>query len=238
MIRLTTFLALAFATAVVAAPVPPPSEKELLARHWGKFEGQGEFELKGKQLTLRTVGQPVLGLRFGAETMKMPRVTRPVRGDFVATVTVLNATPPNKDARYLYESPDSRAGLFLTGGGFELGLDLYQAYHRFNGVAQELQRSVWRHERSPNGRGGGTAVEDVPVGKSTYLRVTRQGKHATTSYGFDGKTWSEPRGPAEDQELLDEVTVGVFFGQSTYQSLSADFHAFTIEKLKTEPKKE
>ncbi|QJW97510.1 hypothetical protein [Frigoriglobus tundricola] len=235
MIRLAP-LVLAFAATAAAAPVPPPTEKERLAKHWGKFEGQGEYELMGNRLTLRTAGQPAIGLRFGAKNTSMPRVSRTVRGDFEATVTVLYATPPHKDARTVAFGPESRAGLFLTGGGFDLELNLYQAHHKNNGVAGPLQRCVWLYRMFPDGSGGGSMLDDAPVEKSTHLRVTRRNASVTAAYSFDGRTWSEPRAQDKDLELPDEMTVGVSFSHSTYQALSADFHAFTVEKPKAAKK--
>ena len=98
MLRSAVLLALVSVAGVVAAPVPPPSEKELLARHWGKTEGQGEFELKGKRLTIRTTVPPDVGLIsviYGGKTT-MPRATRTVTGDFEAAVTVTDAALPTR----------------------------------------------------------------------------------------------------------------------------------------------
>ena len=121
---------------------------------------QSSFELAGKRLTLRTLGQPALGHRFGGEHMNMPRVTRTVRGDFEATVTVLNATPPNRNARHVGSGPDTRAGLFVVGGGGGVELLLRQLHSTFNGsVAEYLQRCVWI-ESWHAGAGVGAAVVD------------------------------------------------------------------------------
>ena len=96
--------------------MPAPSEKELVAKYWGKTEGRGEFSLAGKQLTIRTTGQPARGIIHGAG-MNMPRATRTVSGDFEITVTVLDAAMPNKDAKHEDAWPGTRAGLFVQGGG-------------------------------------------------------------------------------------------------------------------------
>ncbi|QJW97511.1 DUF1349 domain-containing protein [Frigoriglobus tundricola] len=236
MIRLAPLLVLVVAATTAAAPVPPPTEKERLAKHWGTFEGQGEYELTGNRLTLRTAGQPTFGLYLDSECLPIPRVTRTVRGDFEATVTVLYATPPHKGARHDLQRLETQAGLFVGGGGSSVEFGLMQLHSKFNGiVADYLQRCVWVRTRSDKASGG-SMLKLAPVGTSTHLRVVRKDKQVTVSYSFDGKTWSEPQEPGHDPELPDEVAVGVSFSQSTYQTLSADFHAFTLEKPKAAKK--
>lgn len=235
MIRLALCLALLVSTAsLCAAPVPAPSEKELLAKHWGKTEGQGEFELKGKQLTVRTVGQPARGMLY-RERMNMPRAARTVTGDFELTVTVLDADLPNKNAKHEDAWPGTRAGLFVQGGGYGVEFHLYQYYPKFQGAEQkEPTRCVWVDTWFPAG-GAGNSLKAAEAGKSTHLRVTRKEKAVSVSYSFDGKEWSAPYTPRKDLDFPDEVTVGVFFAHSTYQALAATFDRFTVEPLN--PKK-
>src|SRR4051812_10223372 len=86
----------------VAAPAPPPSEKERIARDWGKTQGRGEFELSGKRLTIRSLIQPdtgliaILGGQNGTERWTAPRASRTFTGDFEMTVKVADAALPNK----------------------------------------------------------------------------------------------------------------------------------------------
>ena len=238
--RFALLLALAASAAAVAAPVPPPSEKEVLARHWGKTEGQGEFELKGKRLTIRTTVPPDMGLISvisGGKTT-MPRATRTALGDFEATVTVTDAALPGKDAKHTDAYPNTRAGLFVEGGGYAVELHLYQHYPKFNGVVkEEPQRSVWVDAWFLGG-GTGNQLKTAEAGKSTYLRLARTDKTLTVSYSFDGKEWSAPYTPRKEMDFPDEVTVGVFLSHSTYQTLDATFDAFTVEKPKEKAKKE
>ncbi len=231
-------LAFVFATAAVAAPVPPPTEMELLAKHWGKTEGQGEFELKGKQLTLRTVGQPAQGMSEYVG-MNMPRVARKVSGDFEITVTVLDVARPNRTAAYEGTWPNSRAGLFAHAEGWGAEFSLCQCYMKPDEAGEEPKRCVWLETLFPPGGESGP-LKDAENGKSTWLRMTRKGKTVTVSYSFDGEKWSAPFAlrPVSDftGEVTGEVTVGAFLGHSTYQTLEASFGAFTIEKPKAEPK--
>ena len=230
MIRTAVLLALVASAGAVAAPVPPPSEKEQIAKLWGKTEGQGEFELKGKRLTLRTAVKPDQGLHGDGATV--PRATRTVIGDFVMTVTVTDAALPNPAAKTDTRERHTYAGLFVAGGGYLVRHQLYLAYHEDKGVVQKTpQQCVWVDAMFPGG-GSGSMLKETQDGKSTHLRVIRKGKAVTVSYSFDGKEWSEPYAERKEMEFPDEVTVGVFLTHSTYQTLDATFDAFTVEKSK------
>jgi hypothetical protein len=223
----------AFAT---AAPVPPPSEPERIAKYWGKTEGQGEFELKGKQLTIRAAGQPDLGLigLLGNNPITVPRASRTVTGDFEMAVTVADAALPNREAKHNDAWPGTRAGLFVCGGGYGIEYHLYQYYQK--AMADEPPtRTVWVDAWFPGG-GAGSSLKPAEAGKSTHLRVARKGKVVTVSSSFDGKEWSEPYTPRQGLAFPDEVTVGVFLAHSTYQVVDATLDGFTVEAPK--PKKE
>jgi|GEM_PF-2500063 len=242
MLRFAIPLTFLLPLAAVAAPVPPPSEKELLAKYWGKTEGEGEFELNRKQLTLRTLGKPahgLIGIINGAE-ITMPRTTRTVSGDFEVSVRVVGAALPNKDAKHVDAWPGTRAGVFIEGGGYGIELYFYQYHTKFNGLVQEeLLRCVWADTWYPRG-GAGSQLKDVEAGKSPYLRITRKDKAVTVSYSLDGKEWSKPLNPQfnpqQALEFPNEVIVGVFLSQTTYQIASATFDGFTVEKPKEEKK--
>jgi len=78
-------------------------------------------------------------------------------------------------------------------------------------------------------RRGAGPLKNVEDGKSTWLRVTRKEEAVSVSYSFDAST-GPSRTPRPDLDFPDEVTVGVFFAHSTYQTLSATFDGFTVEK--------
>jgi hypothetical protein len=233
MLRTAVLFALVSSAAAVAAPVPAPSEKELIAKYWGQTEGRGAFELVGKQLTIRTVGQPARGIIFG-QGMNMPRATRTARGDFEITVKVTDSALPGRAAKHEDAWPGTRAGLFVQGGGYGVEFHLFQYYSKFNGVQQEEPtRCVWVDTWFPGG-GAGSQLKNAEDGKSTWLRVTRKDKAVAVSYSFDGKEWSVPHTPRKELDFPEEVTVGVFLAHSTYQTLGATFDTFTIEKPKNE----
>ncbi|MCI0703330.1 MAG: DUF1349 domain-containing protein [Planctomycetia bacterium] len=222
----------------VAAPAPPPSEKELLARYWGKAVSASdkyEFSLVGKQLVIRTAGEPARGLKFKAKA-NMPHVTRTLKGDFVATVKVLDATAPNRNVKHEEVKSSTRAGLFVSGGNYNLELHLHQYHTKVNKVLEEkMTRCVWV-DAWLNAAGVGNKLKDVEPGKSTYLRVIRQGKGATVTYSFDGKVWAAPFKPKRVLNFPDQVTVGVFLSHTTYQIADATFDDFTIESPPPKPK--
>src|SRR5947209_3592205 len=111
MLRAAVLLAFVSAVPVAAgAPVPPPSEKDRIAKVWGKTAGDGEFELKGTQLTLRSaIGKPNRDFAWG-ERLTVPRAGRVVSGDFEITVRVLDASAPGKDVKHDGHAAETNAG--------------------------------------------------------------------------------------------------------------------------------
>lgn len=231
MIRLATLLLVA-ASAALAAPAPPPTEKEKIAKLWGKTvspSDECQFKLTGAALTIRTHGPPVRGLIL-KEKATMPRVARTVTGDFELTVKVADATAPNRDPNHTDAWPRTRAGLYVSGGGHGLEWHLSQYYSKQNGVlVEDLTRMLWVDSWYPGG-GSGRSMGAVEANRSTYLRVTRVGKTVSVSHSADGKEWSEPHTPRKAPEFPDEVTVGVFLDHSTHQIADATFDEFRVGK--------
>ena len=240
MVRLSLLVALVASAGVGAAPVPPSSEKEQFAKHWGQTEGDGAFEIKGKQLTLRSaLSKPNRDFAWG-EQLTVPRTARVVGGDFEIAVCVRDASAPGKDVKHDGGAAETNAGLYVRGGESSLRYYLTQTYPRFNGAAANpnLQRRLGIEANYPRGGASGSmqAVED---GKSTYLRLIRRDKALTMSHSADGATWSVPNNPFGnlDMSIPDEVTVGVFLSHSTYQISHATFDGLTVEKPKDEKAK-
>ncbi|MFM8274313.1 MAG: hypothetical protein ACKODX_18555 [Gemmata sp.] len=222
---------LSTAAALVAAPVPPPTEKELIAKLYGKADGLGEFELSGKQLTIRsTVGRPNRDFNWDQQRPCAPRTRHALTGDFEVTVRVLDLTSPHKDAKNDPGMADVSAGLYVHGGTSVLRYSLSQSYQRFPGAAnQNLQRSFRIEASYP--RGGASGSMGAPEeGKSTYLRLIRKGKDLTMSHSADGEKWSAPNNPFKniDMGFPDEVSVGIYLSHSTHQFAHATFDRFGI----------
>jgi hypothetical protein len=242
MLRIAAAIAFVVAPFVaVAAPVPPPSEKELITKQWGKTEGEGEFELEGKQLTLRTnFGKPNHSFSWG-ERVSVPRTARTISGDFQITVRIVDAMPPGKETKHEGGSSETNAGIYIRGSGMSLRYCLGQSYQRFPGAAANQNMMRWLRIEANYPRGGASgSIKQAEDGKSAYLRLIRKGKDVSMSYSFDGEKWSAPNNPFRniDMSIPDELTVGVFMSHSTYQCSHATFDGFTIEKLKEEKPKE
>ncbi len=219
----------------VAAPAPKPTQQEVLAKHFGKTLGEGEFELTGKQLALRTTfGKPNQAFNWG-DRNAVPRTALTARGDFELTVRVLDAVPPNKDAKHDGHSAETRAGLYIHGEQSSFRYYLSQSYQRFPGQPQDgkLQRSLGLEANYPRGGASGSIGRPAD-GASTWLRLIRKDKAVSMSHSADGEKWSAPNNPFKniDMSIPDEVTVGVFFSHSTYQFAHATFDGLTITKAK------
>jgi len=232
-------LALAFASFAALAPAAPVpravSDQEQLATLWGTTEGQGEFELKGKQLTLRSPLEPASGL-IKSSAPSVPRAYRTVTGDFEAVAKLIEAAPPLKNARHTDSWPATRAGIFVSGDNHAIELHLYQYHTKLKGELQDLSRTLWIDTWYPQG-GSGSSLKQPEAGKSIYLKLARRGKDVTAAYSFDGAEWANARIPRADMVFPDEVKVGVYLAPSTYQVASATFDSFVVGKPKDEKKK-
>jgi hypothetical protein len=219
-----------------AAPVPRAvADKEQLAALWGTFEGQGEFDLNGKQLTLRSPLQPAQSL-IKSSAATVPRAVRTVSGDFEAVAKLIEAAPPLKAARHADSYPATRAGIFVSGDNHAIELHLYQYHTKNKGELGDLNRTLWIDTWYPQG-GSGSSLKQPEAGKTIHLKLVRKGKDVTAAYSFDGTEWASARVPRADMQFPDEVKVGVYLAPSTYQIASATFDSFVVNKPKDEKKK-
>jgi hypothetical protein len=220
--------------AALAAPVPAPTEKEQIAKLWGKTiapSDECEFKLNGKALTVRTQGMPLRGLIMKDKATSV-RTARTASGDFVMTVKVAAAAAPNRDPNHQDSWPKTRAGLYISGGGYGVELHHAQYYTKtVDGQMNEaLSQYVWVDTWFPGGGAGNTIVKTDPA-RSTYLRVTRKDKGVSVQHSVDGKEWSAPFAPRRELAFPAEVTVGIFVDHSTHQVVDAAFDEFTVEKI-------
>jgi len=260
--RPTILLLLLASVGAVAAPVPVPGDKQVMAALWGKTAGRAEFEFARGQLTVRSTSGAPHVITAGNATARMdaPRTARTVTGDFEITLRVADATAPAKGARFDGRVPETGAGLYINGGdtvSFRYYLqqsydrpDLYSHFRTrswlvrfyFGSLADPaltqnlepvLHRATTTQSCYPNGCGLGGGWK-VPDGKSAYIRVVRRGQTLTTFCSFDGEKWIGPGAPnrALEKSLPDEVTVGAFLSHNTYEKPTATFDNFTIGKPK------
>ena len=233
----TLALALLLPLFAIAAPVPPPSEKQQIEKRWGKILSPAkecEFKLRAGALTIRTARQPARGLR--TEKEPIARVAKKVGGDFEMTVKVAYATPPAREAKHNESWPWSRAGLYMVGGGYAVEFHLSQYHTKLNGVLNEkLTRCVWVDTWYPRG-GAGSQIANMDPAKSTHLKIIRKDNVVSVSHSTDGENWSNPFTPRQTLEFPEEVTVGVFVSHSTYQIAEATFTDFTIKQSRKTPR--
>lgn len=232
MIRATILMALLILPlTTLAAPAPPPTDRERLARDWGTFAGQGEYRFAGEQLILRShTGMPTTELN-ATELCNVPRIVRTVRGDFELTLRIVDLTHPlaTESQGNLGQFMTS-AGLFVVADDVRLTYGLSQYYYRFPNIPNPdfLHRYVYLQAQTTNG-GSGWGMSQAN-GKSTYLRIKRQGDSLTTSSSFDGEEWTGEKNFLANQNIVfpDEVAVGVFVSHNTKQVVQAIFDRFTL----------
>ncbi|QJW99620.1 hypothetical protein [Frigoriglobus tundricola] len=230
MIRAATVLASLSVAAAFAAPVPPPTEKERFAKEWGKTYGASEFELRGKQLMVRTTtGKPTVD-QWQDEVVGEPRTALVVKGEFEITVRVLDVVPPRKDAKNV-GVVTTFAGLYLEGPAFRINGFVHQFYDLPIGAESELKRCL-RISGTVPGLGLDEVLPEAERGQASFLRMHRKGNLLTMSNSIDGKKWTEPKNPfaGHEVEIPDALRAGVFFGHSTSQFGHATFDRFTVEK--------
>ena len=215
-----------------AAPVPRPDARAQIEAVWGKPFARSEkyeFKLDGRNLTIRTAGEAILR-PFPKKPPVIPRTHRPVSGDFVATVRVVAAAAPDPKANYEEGAPASRAGILVTGGGWEVNLFLFQ-HHTLDtnrrpneDPVREVFGYVWNE-----GHGRGRPYGPVDLKKPLYFRIARKEQVVTAAHGTDGTTWVDAVLSVKP-DFPDEVTVGVFFAHTTHQVADATFSDFAVEK--------
>lgn len=232
MTRLVVFVCLAATPLADAAPAPPETEKEKIARLWGRTVGPaggGRFTLRGERLAIRSTAAPVVGWPTEPRWTAL-RVTRAWTGDFDLRVRLDTLTVPSRAALHNRGSLQTTAGLFVAGGGSFLTVHRSLAFHVFDGViADQLDQCVWVDRCDAHGGGGNRLAETIAT-RPVHLRLTRQAGVISLSSSDDGVAWAAPRVFPDD--LPDEVTVGVFVSHTPWQECEAVFdqYALTVPK--------
>ncbi len=229
MIRLVPLLLLpVFGLCGLAAPVPPESDRDKVARLWGKLETpSGEYTAKpdGNRLTLRSLGWP---LPFDMNPPEF-RVSREVIGDFDVSVKLVALDRPDRSVYYESSGPQTAAGLFITAGKSHFGLYHWMAFHKDGWILlPHMQSSLWMQRTGELG-GGGSMLADIEPGESTLLRIVRRDKAVTLHARIGSGQWKQWDAP-NDITLPDAVTVGIFLGHSTSQQCEATFEELRVGK--------
>lgn len=217
-----------------AAPVPHPVvEKERVAEMWGETAGAGEFEARGKQLTIRSA--PLLPDFHSRGPFSFPHTLREARGNFAVTTHLVELSEPTE--RDVGDTHGSYAGLYATDGGHGVAcLVLDYRPGGAKGPAAAPKRGLYLAEWNLNRACG--SKENVLIKPGTVrLRLIRSGNVLALATSADGATWSEPHPLVDEMPLADTVWVGVVAGTMKQRTVCATFADLTIEPLKPEPKK-
>lgn len=227
---MTRLLLLAcLAVPVAAAPIPPESDRDKVARLWGKVESPpGEYVAKpvGNKLTLRTLGWP-LGFRH---TEPKFRVIRDVSGDFDLRVTVEALDTPDKAIKYDGSYPETGAGILVSDGESTVSAYRWKGYMRNpQNPNPPMQGMIWVEQTRVRmgGSGSGSGMSDPQ--NAVELRVVRKGEAVTIHTREAGKEWRQTTARA-DIKLADTVTVGLFVGHSTHMPCEATFADYVVGK--------
>ena len=155
-------------------------------------------------------------------------------GDFDVRVKLYALDAPARTLRYYRDTPQTAAGLHVSGGNYGVGLYRWMAVHKHNGFLQDgMQDCGWLACHYPNG-GSGRSLDECEPGRSLHLRVVRKGKEVAAHTSPDGENWKAwpvtGAGPGQEMVLPETVTVGLFVGQTTSQACAASFADFVIGK--------
>lgn len=207
-----------------ADPVPEPKGEERLKWLYGEPVGvprDCSVELTADdRLQMRL--PKAAGTGFDTPVVKF-RTIRPVTGDFVATVRILDqskASPPTGG----YEKLSTAAGLIVgdtTWTGVVFALARTPGHPTLKRAA-----TYWVADR-----GGGTQYfEDTPR-ESTWLRLTRRGGVWTFERSADGSDWTETAFPVTKPELLlGKTTIGLFAVNSGDAPYFVEFDKFSVTR--------
>lgn len=120
-----------------------------------------------------------------------PRILQAVEGDFTVEVKVTGKFDPGKDATLPETDPFNGAGLLLWANDknfLRLERNMWTTPHGGHSSYQPLFQ-YWKNDKNltPN------APSSKPFfkGRSTYLRLTRQGNQVRAAVSNDGVDWSE-----------------------------------------------
>ena len=158
--------------------------------------------------------------------MSAPRLLRKVAGDFVVQVKV---------------TADFNPGTTSTGPGPPYngaGILIWENENNFFRLERSAARSnetllcypplieYWRNGAYQGFNNAVTKVEDYFQGRSTWLKVARQGPKLAISISHDGKKWEDVK--SVPVEFPEELFVGVAALNTSSTPFSVDFEELTI----------
>jgi regulation of enolase protein 1 (concanavalin A-like superfamily) len=152
----------------------------------------------------------------------VPRVVRPIDGDFEVQVKVEGEFKAFGPAERPGDEPANGAGLIVLGDG-----DSYVILNRTAFIRKGKHfNTVELAQCSESGTRGNRNPRFGP--DTTYLRLARKGSQILASVRSDGQEWERPLGPIESQ-LPDRVKVGVVAYNAGDEPFSVTFSEFKLE---------
>jgi len=226
MLRAGPLLFLAAAPLALAAPVPRETQDEKLRRLYGTPEDPDKlctFALEGNRLRL-TAAKGLRGLNPSRGLVNAPRTLKPVTGDFVATLRVVEDAPATGTDR------DSEAYTPSGGGGLLLWVDADNHLR--------LSRSQWvgggGSPTTYNLRGavGGNELGHVHNlntldTKPITFRLTRTRGTLSSAYRHDGGAWQSFKDVEVD--LPQTVKIGVYVAHNFDKPLDVVFEPLSVK---------
>jgi hypothetical protein len=235
MIRCTILAMLLIVSPALAEPIPKESDTAKLKRVWGELVDSGggaKVKLDGDKLrmTLPAGDRVVYNQRNNSH--HAPYMMKTIRGDFVATVTVLRHSPPAEPGIGDRSNPLVASGLIAV-----FDVNTVTSYCRAlmpNNSAYQL-RSTFRYPQGSSMTSSGGGSPKNRNAESAKLRLTRKGESVKYEYSYDGgKTWQAFT--VQTRATNDEAKVGVYAEHTVDAITDAYFEGFELKPLKDETK--
>lgn len=235
MIRSTILAMLLIVSPALAEPIPKESEAAKLKRVWGELVDSGggsKVKLEGEKLRLTLPAGDRVVYNQRNNSRHAPYMTKTIRGDFVATVTVHRHSPPAEPGLGDRSNPLVGSGLIAI-----FDANTVTSYCRaLTGANSSYQfRSTFRYPQGSSMTSGGGGSPKNRNAESARLRMTRKGDSIKYEYSYDdGKTWQAFT--VQTRATNDEAKVGVYAEHTVDAVTDAYFEGFELKHLKDESK--
>jgi regulation of enolase protein 1 (concanavalin A-like superfamily) len=220
----------ALAAYLIVGGVAAQEQKPQTIAGWGTVtDPDGDCAVKAEKGKLTvTVPEGTHDLNPNLGGMKAPRVLREVEGDFTALVKVTGDFTPGDKAASDNTSSFNGAGLLVwqdaknylrleRNAWWRPDLGKYGCYPPL----VEYYKDGEYQNTNPDG-----TVEEFFKGRSTWLKVERQGDKLTASYSHDGKEWSVAKELTVN--LARKVHLGVAATNTAAKPFAVEFEEFRV----------
>lgn len=204
---------------------------------WGTVSdllGDCTVKADEKKLSVRVPGG-THDLNQVAGGLSAPRILQSVDGDFVIEVKVTSDFEPGRESAAAEISPFNSAGLLVwqdEKNYIRLERNRWWArdandYACYPPLIEYYREGVYQQSDPP------PTWATFFKGKSTWLRLAREGEVVTASYSHDGEKWTQAKRLKTD--FAKKLQVGVVVVNTSAKELAVEFDGLTISrKSKTE----